>query len=114
MCILLVATDASYLVMYITRYTEESFSTLISLIFITDGLKKLFSIYKNKPVNPGWTMNEVLDYSCGCFIPKFSGIIEPWATNMTEQNWFNNASSRIILHGKEPHPEVNRKILTKK
>ena len=45
MCIILVATDASYLVMYITRYTEESFSTLISLIFITDGIKKLFHIY---------------------------------------------------------------------
>lgn len=31
---LMVATDLSYLVCYITRFTEENFATLISVIFI--------------------------------------------------------------------------------
>ena len=40
-CIAIVVTDASACVKYITRYTEESFATLISVIFIVDGFKKL-------------------------------------------------------------------------
>ncbi|CBY21440.1 unnamed protein product [Oikopleura dioica] len=69
MCFVLVATDASYLVMYITRFTEESFSTLISLIFITDGFKKLFSIYKTNKINFNWQRNNALSYNCSCYPP---------------------------------------------
>ncbi|XP_033100508.1 electroneutral sodium bicarbonate exchanger 1-like [Anneissia japonica] len=47
LCIVLVATDASSLVRYFTRFTEESFSTLISAIFIYEAFHKLFSIYGN-------------------------------------------------------------------
>lgn len=32
--LVMVATDLSYLVCYITRFTEENFATLISVIFI--------------------------------------------------------------------------------
>ena len=105
MCIALVATDASYLVMYITRYTEESFSTLISLIFITDGLKKLLSIYKHSPIDTSWTLNNVVNHNCSCFVPTYSGTVESWFSNFTKSDWVANATSRIILHGKEPHPE---------
>lgn len=42
--IIMVATDASALVTYITRFTEESFSCLISLIFIYEAIRKLLSI----------------------------------------------------------------------
>uniref|UniRef100_A0A8C7CSJ7 Anion exchange protein n=1 Tax=Oncorhynchus kisutch TaxID=8019 RepID=A0A8C7CSJ7_ONCKI len=40
-CFLLVATDASYIIKYMTRFTEEGFSSLISFIFISDAIKKM-------------------------------------------------------------------------
>lgn len=40
-CFLLVVTDASYIIKYMTRFTEEGFSGLISFIFISDAIKKM-------------------------------------------------------------------------
>uniref|UniRef100_A0A6Q2YUT5 Anion exchange protein n=1 Tax=Esox lucius TaxID=8010 RepID=A0A6Q2YUT5_ESOLU len=40
-CLILVATDASYIIKYMTRFTEEGFSSLISFIFISDAIKKM-------------------------------------------------------------------------
>uniref|UniRef100_A0A7M4DXM9 Anion exchange protein n=1 Tax=Crocodylus porosus TaxID=8502 RepID=A0A7M4DXM9_CROPO len=42
--LILVATEASYLVQYFTRFTEEGFCALISLIFIYDSVKKMLSL----------------------------------------------------------------------
>ncbi|NXS67074.1 S4A10 protein, partial [Pandion haliaetus] len=44
LCIILVATDASSLVCYITRFTEEAFASLICIIFIYEALEKLFHL----------------------------------------------------------------------
>jgi hypothetical protein len=41
---IIVATDASTAVSYITRFTEESFAVLISLIFIVEAIDKMFAI----------------------------------------------------------------------
>uniref|UniRef100_A0A8C3KBL7 Anion exchange protein n=1 Tax=Calidris pygmaea TaxID=425635 RepID=A0A8C3KBL7_9CHAR len=49
--IILVATEASYLVRYFTRFTEEGFCALISLIFIYDSLKKMLSLADAFPIN---------------------------------------------------------------
>uniref|UniRef100_A0A8D3BKR2 Anion exchange protein n=1 Tax=Scophthalmus maximus TaxID=52904 RepID=A0A8D3BKR2_SCOMX len=40
-CLLLVLSDASYIIKYMTRFTEEGFSSLISFIFISDAIKKM-------------------------------------------------------------------------
>ena len=53
-CIILVVTDASSLVRYFTRFTEESFATLIALIFIYEGFKKMFEVLKENPVPVGY------------------------------------------------------------
>jgi len=45
-CIALVVTDASALVCYFTRFTEECFATLIALIFIVEGFSKLWHVKK--------------------------------------------------------------------
>lgn len=42
-CFVLVLTDASYIIKYMTRFTEEGFSSLISFIFISDAIKKMVS-----------------------------------------------------------------------
>uniref|UniRef100_A0A3B3CSA9 Solute carrier family 4 member 5 n=1 Tax=Oryzias melastigma TaxID=30732 RepID=A0A3B3CSA9_ORYME len=40
-CFVLVLSDASYIIKYMTRFTEEGFSSLISFIFISDAIKKM-------------------------------------------------------------------------
>ena len=47
---ILVATDASAYVCYITRFTEENFATLIAVIFIISALKKVDSIRIKHPI----------------------------------------------------------------
>uniref|UniRef100_A0A4W5P144 Anion exchange protein n=1 Tax=Hucho hucho TaxID=62062 RepID=A0A4W5P144_9TELE len=51
LCLILVATDASSLVCYITRFTEEAFAALICIIFIYEALEKLFHLGEHYPVN---------------------------------------------------------------
>lgn len=50
-CLLLVAADASTLVCYITRFTEEAFAALICIIFIYEALEKLVHLGRVYPVN---------------------------------------------------------------
>eukprot|EP00090_Calanus_glacialis_P043036 TRINITY_DN7620_c0_g1_i1.p1 TRINITY_DN7620_c0_g1~~TRINITY_DN7620_c0_g1_i1.p1 ORF type:complete len:1137 (-),score=226.79 TRINITY_DN7620_c0_g1_i1:1450-4860(-) len=50
--LILVATDASAFVCYITRFTEENFATLIAVIFIIKAFEKTLSIGKKYPMEP--------------------------------------------------------------
>ena len=47
---ILVATDASAFVCYITRFTEENFATLIAFIFIKKAVEKLIHIKDYRPL----------------------------------------------------------------
>lgn len=51
LCIVLVATDASSLVCYITRFTEEAFASLICIIFIYEAIEKLIHLGETYPVH---------------------------------------------------------------
>ncbi|NXQ84909.1 S4A4 protein, partial [Nyctibius grandis] len=62
----LVATEASHLVRYFTRFTEEGFCALISLIFIYDSLKKMLSLADAFPINWQYRLDNVTSYSCLC------------------------------------------------
>uniref|UniRef100_A0A6Q2YTB0 Anion exchange protein n=1 Tax=Esox lucius TaxID=8010 RepID=A0A6Q2YTB0_ESOLU len=63
-CLLLVATDASYLVQYFTRFTEEGFSCLISFIFIYDAFKKMLKLADYYPINSDYHIDYVTQYDC--------------------------------------------------
>eukprot|EP00069_Balaena_mysticetus_P012688 bmy_07861T0 len=53
-CLVLVATEASVLVRYFTRFTEEGFCALISLIFIYDAVGKMLTLTRAYPIQrPG-------------------------------------------------------------
>lgn len=68
-CFILVITDASAFVRYFTRFTEESFATLIALIFIVEGFKKLVHVLHDSPVKVG-DANGYIDWNaCQC-VPK--------------------------------------------
>ncbi|XP_061881078.1 solute carrier family 4 member 4a [Entelurus aequoreus] len=69
LCLLLVATDASFLVKYFTRFTEEGFSALISFIFIYDAFKKMLKLAHHYPINSDFQMEHVTQYDCLCMAP---------------------------------------------
>uniref|UniRef100_A0A670KF19 Anion exchange protein n=1 Tax=Podarcis muralis TaxID=64176 RepID=A0A670KF19_PODMU len=80
LCILLVATDASSLVCYITRFTEEAFAALICIIFIYEALEKLFQLGETYEFNRHNDLNKLTFYSCVCAEP-------PDPTNETVAQW---------------------------
>ncbi|XP_058050849.1 electrogenic sodium bicarbonate cotransporter 4 [Ahaetulla prasina] len=68
-CLILVVTDASFIIKYITRFTEEGFSTLISFIFIYDAIKKMIGAFKVYPINVDYNPDYVTMYKCECIAP---------------------------------------------
>ncbi|XP_037618049.1 sodium-driven chloride bicarbonate exchanger-like isoform X2 [Sebastes umbrosus] len=69
LCLLLVATDASSLVCYITRFTEEAFASLICIIFIYEALEKLLHLGVHYPINKNNNLQQLTQYSCACVEP---------------------------------------------
>ncbi|XP_045913956.1 sodium bicarbonate cotransporter 3-like isoform X3 [Micropterus dolomieu] len=69
LCLVLVATDASSLVCYITRFTEEAFAALICIIFIYEALEKLFHLGEHYPINMHNNLENLTLYSCQCSPP---------------------------------------------
>uniref|UniRef100_A0A087XNI8 Anion exchange protein n=1 Tax=Poecilia formosa TaxID=48698 RepID=A0A087XNI8_POEFO len=106
LCILLVATDASSLVCYITRFTEEAFAALICIIFIYEALEKLFHLGEYYPVNMHNSLDNLTFYSCQCSPPANASdqLLQHW--NLTGYNssdfipWSNlNVSMCKLLDG---------------
>ncbi|XP_076611276.1 sodium bicarbonate cotransporter 3-like isoform X6 [Chaetodon auriga] len=80
LCLVLVATDASSLVCYITRFTEEAFAALICIIFIYEALEKLFHLGEHYPVNMHNNLDNLTQYSCQCSAPVNASdkIVQEW------------------------------------
>ncbi|XP_041843482.1 sodium bicarbonate cotransporter 3-like isoform X2 [Melanotaenia boesemani] len=86
LCLLLVATDASSLVCYITRFTEEAFAALICLIFIYEALEKLVHLGKTYPIDMGNHLDNLTFYTCRCSPPANASddVVEVWRSrNLT-------------------------------
>ncbi|KRY83036.1 Sodium-driven chloride bicarbonate exchanger [Trichinella pseudospiralis] len=64
MLIIFVAIDASAFVAFITRFTEEAFATLISLIFLVKAVEELMEISYDSPVVT--SMQDVYTSPCYC------------------------------------------------
>ncbi|XP_015259312.1 PREDICTED: electrogenic sodium bicarbonate cotransporter 1-like isoform X1 [Cyprinodon variegatus] len=71
-CLVLVVTDASFMVKYFTRFTEEGFSCLISFIFIYDAFKKMIKLAHHYPINSDYNMENITQYECLCMSPVVS------------------------------------------
>ncbi|XP_036387941.1 electroneutral sodium bicarbonate exchanger 1 isoform X4 [Megalops cyprinoides] len=69
LCLVLVATDASSLVCYITRFTEEAFAALICLIFIYEALEKLVHLGELYPINTHTQLDQLTLSYCRCAEP---------------------------------------------
>ncbi|XP_031649683.1 sodium bicarbonate cotransporter 3 isoform X2 [Oncorhynchus kisutch] len=110
LCLVLVATDASSLVCYITRFTEEAFAALICIIFIYEALEKLFQLGEHYPVNMHNELDNLTLYSCQCSPPANASaqILQTWnQTGHTPDSisWNSlNVSMCNLLHGEFAGP----------
>ncbi|XP_064907667.1 sodium bicarbonate cotransporter 3 isoform X1 [Columba livia] len=105
LCIVLVATDASSLVCYITRFTEEAFAALICIIFIYEALEKLFHLGEVYAFNMHNNLDKLTLYSCVCSEPEnpSNETLQVWTKmNISMENiaWSNLTVSQCLeYHG---------------
>ncbi|XP_068431189.1 sodium bicarbonate cotransporter 3-like isoform X3 [Clinocottus analis] len=105
LCLVLVATDASSLVCYITRFTEEAFAALICIIFIYEALEKLFHLGEHYPVNMHNNLDNLTLYSCQCSPPVNASdeLMQKWNNtgySSDSISWSSlNVSMCNTLHG---------------
>uniref|UniRef100_A0A3Q3E6Z9 Anion exchange protein n=1 Tax=Labrus bergylta TaxID=56723 RepID=A0A3Q3E6Z9_9LABR len=109
-CLILVATDASYIIKYMTRFTEEGFSSLISFIFISDAIKKMVGSFKYYPINTDFKPDYITAYKCECLAPDPSEFI-PWlreilpdcpqggSFNVTALDWSQLSKKECLKYG---------------
>uniref|UniRef100_A0A8C5A7T1 Anion exchange protein n=1 Tax=Gadus morhua TaxID=8049 RepID=A0A8C5A7T1_GADMO len=113
-CFVLVATDASYIIRYMTRFTEEGFSSLISFIFISDAIKKMAGSFKYYPINTAFRPDYVTAYKCECLAPDPSespsgvalcaAMTSSWLTrsspvNVTDLDWSQLSKKECLTYG---------------
>uniref|UniRef100_A0A8C1BKK9 Anion exchange protein n=2 Tax=Cyprinus carpio TaxID=7962 RepID=A0A8C1BKK9_CYPCA len=96
-CFFLVATDASYIIKYMTRFTEEGFSSLISFIFISDAIKKMVGAFKYYPINIDFKPDYVTAYKCECLAPDPSKSI--LGLNVTALDWTQLSKKECVKYG---------------
>uniref|UniRef100_A0A8C0RS81 Anion exchange protein n=1 Tax=Canis lupus familiaris TaxID=9615 RepID=A0A8C0RS81_CANLF len=105
LCIVLVATDASSLVCYITRFTEEAFASLICIIFIYEAIEKLIHLAETYPIHMHSQLDHLSLYYCRCTVPEnpSNHTLQYWKDHhivTTEVQWANLTVSECQeLHG---------------
>uniref|UniRef100_A0A8C8WKS6 Anion exchange protein n=2 Tax=Panthera TaxID=9688 RepID=A0A8C8WKS6_PANLE len=97
LCLILVATDASFLVQYFTRFTEEGFSSLISFIFIYDAFKKMIKLADYYPINSNFKVGYNTHFSCACVPPDPVNISISNDTTLAPEDW-PTVSSTDMYH----------------
>uniref|UniRef100_A0A3Q3W0N7 Anion exchange protein n=1 Tax=Mola mola TaxID=94237 RepID=A0A3Q3W0N7_MOLML len=96
-CLVLVATDASFLVQYFTRFTEEGFSALISFIFIYDAFKKMIKLGHHNAINTNYDPNLITQYECRCMPGRSSSLLlQPFQANAT---WASLTKEQCLKYG---------------
>ncbi|ELV10842.1 Electroneutral sodium bicarbonate exchanger 1 [Tupaia chinensis] len=105
LCIVLVATDASSLVCYITRFTEEAFASLICIIFIYEAIEKLIHLAETYPIHMHSQLDHLSLYYCRCTVPENPNnhTLQYWKDHnivATEVHWANLTVSECQeMHG---------------
>ncbi|XP_044797690.2 electroneutral sodium bicarbonate exchanger 1 isoform X3 [Bubalus bubalis] len=105
LCIVLVATDASSLVCYITRFTEEAFASLICIIFIYEAIEKLIHLAETYPIHMHSQLDHLSLYYCRCSLPENPNnhTLQYWKDHSivtTEVHWANLTVSECQeMHG---------------
>ncbi|XP_072289787.1 electrogenic sodium bicarbonate cotransporter 4 [Eucyclogobius newberryi] len=102
-CFILVAFDASYIIKYMTRFTEEGFSSLISFIFISDAIKKMVGSFKYYPINTDFKPDSVTTYKCECVAPDPIPVPDNTSSlsglNLTGVDWSQLSKKDCLTYG---------------
>ncbi|CAO2605590.1 Electrogenic sodium bicarbonate cotransporter 4 [Lemmus lemmus] len=103
-CLILVATDASFIIKYITRFTEEGFSTLISFIFIYDAIKKMIGAFSYYPINTDFKPDSITTYRCECVAPDTGNphlclVSKYTPLNLTALDWSLLSKKECLSYG---------------
>ncbi|XP_070408313.1 electrogenic sodium bicarbonate cotransporter 4 [Nothobranchius furzeri] len=110
-CFVLVLSDASYIIKYMTRFTEEGFSSLISFIFISDAIKKMVGCFNYYPINRGFKPDYITSYKCECIAPDQASplglnVSAPLADdnmtllfNLTDLDWSQLSKKECLKYG---------------
>ncbi|XP_058492989.1 electrogenic sodium bicarbonate cotransporter 4 [Solea solea] len=102
-CLILVATDASYIIKYMTRFTEEGFSSLISFIFISDAIKKMVGSFKYYPINTDFKPDYITAYKCECLapdpVPMPDNSSSVSGLNVTALDWSQLSKKECLTYG---------------
>lgn len=100
-----VALEGSFLVRFVTRFTEEIFAILISLIFIYEVIKKLTDIYQKYPL--------IADCASCCpsaVLPSLNGSNSTTSASEISYSLFN---STINSNGGHSHSTTEASVGTK-
>ncbi|KAK3108694.1 hypothetical protein FSP39_013514 [Pinctada imbricata] len=97
--LLIVIFNLSALVKYITRFTEESFATLIAVIFIVEAFKKMMDIQKEAPVN--FQPNVPIPTNCTCIprdcdLTNLTSMVSTAASVASSTSGATNTTSKIF------------------
>ncbi|XP_054613338.1 electrogenic sodium bicarbonate cotransporter 4 isoform X3 [Dunckerocampus dactyliophorus] len=101
-CFMLVLCDASYIIKYMTRFTEEGFSSLISFIFISDAIKKMVGSFKYYPINRGFKPDFITSYKCDCVPPDQAPLADDNMTllfNLSDLDWSQLSKKECVKYG---------------
>lgn len=101
--LIIVVFNLSACVKYITRFTEDSFATLIAVIFIVEAFKKLFEIGSDYPVNyhPSDPIPDICSCTSMCntnVTEALSGLAYGGFTNYTCDGSANFTTSNITVN----------------
>ncbi|XP_037122610.1 electrogenic sodium bicarbonate cotransporter 4 isoform X6 [Syngnathus acus] len=101
-CLVLVLSDASYIIQYMTRFTEEGFSSLISFIFISDAIKKMVGAFKYYPINRSFKPDYATSYKCDCVAPDQAPLADDNASlpfNASDLDWTRLSKTECVEYG---------------
>uniref|UniRef100_T1IXC2 Anion exchange protein n=1 Tax=Strigamia maritima TaxID=126957 RepID=T1IXC2_STRMM len=103
---ILVALDASAFVCYITRFTEENFACLISLIFIYNAIVNLLEIRDDFRVNalPATLFNQECNCEPGENVTEFDQLNTNWSMFTRQECLANNGT--LLGTGCSYYPDV--------
>ncbi|PIK39341.1 putative sodium bicarbonate cotransporter 3 isoform X3 [Apostichopus japonicus] len=108
-CLILVATDASALVRYFTRFTEEAFTALIAFIFIVEAFENVLEVQHEYPLATNIDGHVFKRSLPGCMCVTDEGTIIANGTNVLPEDCepiYNGTLTGDGCGVHEPVPDV--------
>ncbi|GBM44959.1 Anion exchange protein 3 [Araneus ventricosus] len=107
--IVVVAAEGSVLVKFFSRFMQEIFATIISLIFIVEALNKLHKIFLENPLLPAYC-NETISNTSFFDADSNSSFVMDSSNFSAFDDDLSNSTSFIIDSINSPYYSVNKNL----